>query len=80
MPEVPLCVNFIKKRGCERSDVKLTKETPEAWCFTCATCELLQVVSKDSIKDKSKFELAARRKQEHEQMMRLRDKKVKIFT
>jgi len=76
---IPECVNFVKKGGCWKSDVILERETPEAWSFRCRTCRLLFVVSKDGIRDKSKFELAAQRKKEAEEAYEARMRRKKIF-
>lgn len=79
MANIPECVNFVKKGGCWKSDVVMEKETPEAWSFRCRTCRLLFVVSKDSIRDKSKFELAAQRRKQAEEEYERRMKKRKYF-
>jgi hypothetical protein len=77
--EIPQCVNFVKQGGCWKSDVILEKESPDAWAFRCKTCRLLFVVSKDGIRDKSKFELAAKRRKEAEGIYQERMKRKKIF-
>jgi hypothetical protein len=79
MAQIPECVNFVKKGGCWKSDVILERETPEAWSFRCRTCRLLFVVSKDGVRDKSQFELAAKRKKEMEEAYEARMRKKKYF-
>ena len=44
--ELPKCVNFVKKRGCDRSDIILRGEGEDHWQFHCRTCKLVWVVSK----------------------------------
>ena len=80
MSAIPECVNYVKNGGCWKSDVILEKESPDAWAFRCRTCRLLFVVSKDGVRDKSKFELAAQRRKQVEEEYERRMKKVKIFT
>lgn len=73
MSEFPKCPNNVKKRGCERSDIRLLGENEEAWTFTCGTCELIWVVSKPSSAARGKFRAAeeklrqeAERRHKHE--------------
>lgn len=77
--ELPLCPNFILKRGCERSDMMLLGEGDDYWTFHCRTCKLVHVVSKQGVQDKSKFEVLTRRRQEQETLERLRSSRRKIF-
>jgi hypothetical protein len=80
--EIPDCPNFIKKRGCSQSNVILLSEGPDAWVFHCKKpqgCGMINVVSKDGVRDKSKFDLAAKRRQEAEEMQRRWDSRRKIF-
>jgi len=79
MAEIPFCARSIKNRGCEKSDVRLTGETEDAWVFQCFSCKAVQVVSKDGVRDKNKFELAAQRKREAEEIERIRRSKKTIF-
>jgi len=76
---VPLCRNFAQKRDCPKSDMRLKGEDDSCWIFQCRSCELVQVVSKDAVQDKSKFELAKKRMEEERIMQRLRDSRRKIF-
>jgi hypothetical protein len=77
--EIPKCANSVNGGGCWKSDVVLLNESDEAWVFQCRTCELIQAVSKDNIRDKSKFEDAAKRKREQEEISRRWEKRRKIF-
>jgi hypothetical protein len=77
--EIPACPNSINNGGCWKSDPKIQKETDDAWAFRCATCTCLYVVSKDGVRDKSKFDLAVRRKKELEEEYARRMKRSKIF-
>jgi len=79
MSEIPKCANSVKGNGCTYSDVRLLNETEEAWVFKCHTCELIQVVSKDGIRDKSRFESAAKRRQEAIEMQQRWEKRRKYF-
>jgi hypothetical protein len=54
-------------------------ENDEAWIFQCQTCRLLQVVSKEGIRDRSKFEQAAKRRQEEIDRVRRWESRKKIF-
>jgi len=77
--QIPECVNYVKKGGCWKSDVVLENETSDAWAFRCRTCRLLFVVSKDGVRDKSKFEIAAKRRQQAEEEYREKMRRRKIF-
>lgn len=80
MSQIPKCANSVKGNGCLRSDVKLVNENEEAWVFRCATCECIQVVSKQGIKDKGQFEAAAKRRQEAIEMQKRWESRKRIFT
>jgi hypothetical protein len=81
MAELPQCPNFIKKRGCTQSNIVLLSEDSMAWVFHCKPpgCGMINVVSKDGVRDKSKFELAAQRKREAEEAQSRWDSRKKIF-
>jgi hypothetical protein len=68
--EIPFCARSVKNRGCAKSDVRLTRESDDVWVFECQTCRAIQVVSKDGVKDRSKFEVAAERKRQQEEIER----------
>ena len=80
MAEIPNCPNSVKGNGCWKSNVVLSKETPDAWVFGCLTCRVIFVVSKDSIRDKSKFDLAVQRRQQAEEIYQERMKRKRYFT
>jgi hypothetical protein len=79
MAEVPSCPNSVKGNGCWKSDVRLVNETPDAWAFKCLTCRVLFVVSKDGVREKSKFDLAVQRRKQAEEEYERRMKKKRIF-
>ena len=79
MAAIPNCPNSVKGNGCWKSAVRLVKETAEAWSFRCDTCTCLFVVSKDGVRDRSQFELAAKRKKEAEEIYQERMRRRKIF-
>jgi hypothetical protein len=76
---IPNCPNSVKGNGCWKSDVHLVKETEDAWAFKCKTCAVLFVVSKDGVRERSQFDLAAKRRREVEEMYQERMKRRKIF-
>ena len=76
--EMPKCRNAVKFSDHE-SDMRLIGEQSDAWVFQCKRCELVQVISKDGVQDKSKFELAAKRKAEAEEVRRRWEKRKRIF-
>lgn len=80
MAAIPECVNYVKKGGCWRSDVVLEQEGPEHWSFRCRTCRLLFVVSKDGVRDRSQFEVAAQRRKQVEEEYQRRLSRRKFFT
>lgn len=79
MSELPPCANFIKKRGCAESKMRLIDSNEQGWSFYCDTCHSVQIVSADGVRDRSKFELAEKRRQEQIHLNKLRDRKRKIF-
>lgn len=79
MADIPQCVNFIQKGGCWKSDVFIEKEAEDAWSFRCRTCRLLFVVSKDGVRDKSKFDLAAKQRKNLEEQYAERMRRSKTF-
>ena len=80
MPELPKCPNFEKKRGCERSDLKLVGENEHAWTFHCNTCLLDWVVSKPSSIKSGKMRAQEEESRKQAEMRRDREKKAKYFT
>lgn len=78
--EIPQCRNFREGRECSRSDVRAKGETDQAWIFRCASCGLVQVVSKDGIRDKSKFDNARKREEEEKIRRKILDSKKLYFT
>lgn len=78
--EIPLCRNFKEDRQCSRSDMRLVEETDEAWVFVCKCCELVSVVAKDGISDRSKFELQRKRMHEQAELIRRWERRKKIFS
>jgi len=79
MAEIPFCARSIKGRGCEKSDVRITGETDECWVFQCFSCKSVQVVSKNGVRNRSKFEAAVQRRREQEEIERIRRSKKTIF-
>lgn len=78
--ELPLCRNFVRKLGCAESKVILIEENDEAWSFGCKTCGCVQLVSKEGVRDKTKFELAAKRTEEETERLRRWNARPKIFS
>lgn len=76
---VPQCRNFTQKRDCPTSDMRLRGEDDACWIFQCKSCQLVQVVSKDGVQDKSKFDIARKRMEEALAMQRLIDGRRKYF-
>jgi len=77
--EIPLCQNFLRKRGCSESRMRLIESNEQGWSFYCDNCESVQIVSSDGVRDRSKFQLAEQRRQEQIHLNRLRERKKKIF-
>ena len=77
--EIPKCANSVKGNGCPRSDVRLLNETEEAWVFQCKTCKLLQVVSKDGVRDRSRFDHERKKRDQQMELERLQGKRKKYF-
>lgn len=75
---IPKCRNAVKS-GDHKSDMRLKGETGEAWVFQCKICELVHVISKDGVRNKSNFELAAQRRREEEERVRRWAARKKIF-
>ena len=59
--------------------MRLLEENDEAWVFRCQCCTLIQAVTKDGIRDKSKFDLAEKRKHEQADIIRRWENRKKIF-
>ena len=76
--QLPECVNFVKKRGCSRSDMTVLSEQSDSWTLHCRTCKLVWVLSKEGVRDKNRFETEMRRRKEQEQLERARSRR-KIF-
>jgi hypothetical protein len=74
----PRCRNAAKFHDHE-SDMRLRGEGDTFWLFQCANCELTQVVSKDGVRDKSKFEALSARRQRETEIMRRLDARPKYF-
>jgi hypothetical protein len=79
MAEFPKCPNFTKKRGCDRSDIKLIGENEEAWTFRCGTCTLVWVVSKSNSIHRGKLRAHEEKLRKEAEARRARDKRTKIF-
>jgi hypothetical protein len=77
--ELPLCANYIKKRGCSKSDMMLIEGNEQGWSFYCRNCKSVQIVSADGVRDRSKFELEEKRRKEQIILNRLRASRRKIF-
>ena len=77
--EIPQCRNFRENRECSRSDMRLVGEDDESWHFVCKCCELMQVVSKDGVRDKSKFDNAKQRMEQQADLVRRWEKRKKLF-
>ena len=79
MPEIPRCPNSVGG-GCPYSNMKVELETDEFWSFKCHTCKVISVVSKDGIRDKSKFEVATKRMEQQRELDSRWQKRKRIFT
>lgn len=56
MADLPLCPNFLKRDGtCDRSELRLLGEGPQAFSFMCNCCQLLWMVSKPKTKEAAKY-------------------------
>ena len=78
MSEIPKCRNAMRQKDHE-SDMRLKGENESAWVFQCDRCELVQVVSKDGVTERSRFENAARVKQQEEDRVRRWESRKKFF-
>jgi hypothetical protein len=79
MPNIPECRNYREGRECTRSDVRLVSETDEAFVFVCRCCEGINVISKDGIRDKSKFDNEKKRQDDNADLIRRWESRKKIF-
>lgn len=79
MANVPQCPNSVKGNGCPKSNPVIEKEGDDFWSFRCLTCKVVYVVSKEGIRDKSRFENAVKLRKQAEEEYQRRMKKVKIF-
>lgn len=77
--ELPSCPNFTRKRGCEKSAIRLMGETDEAWTLTCSTCEVIWVCSKPKSIERGKYRAAEERLRKEAEARRAREKKARIF-
>jgi hypothetical protein len=77
--ELPKCPNFVKRRGCAKSDIKLVGENEEAWSFRCATCELIWICSKPKSIQSGKLRAQEEKLRKEMEARRAREKKVKIY-
>ena len=78
--QLPECRNYRRRNGsCAKSDMVVRAEQDEAWVLQCKTCECVQVVSKDGVRDRSRFENSLKRQQQQEAVDRLWQKRKKIF-
>lgn len=80
MAEFPKCPNYVKKRGCEKSDLKLLSENTDAWTFTCGTCEIIWVVSKPASAERGKFRAAEEKLRKQAEQRRKHNSRTVFFT
>lgn len=78
--EIPRCPNSRPGNGCTMSDVKIEKETEEFWSFRCQSCKCLFAVSKEGVRNRSKFENAAKRRQEELERVKRWESRKRIFS
>lgn len=80
MADIPLCANSTK-RTLESHEMKLVNETEEGWVFQCQNqlCKCLQVVSKDGVRERSKYEMAKKRQEEEVRRQKILSSRKKIF-
>ena len=80
MADIPPCANSVKG-NCRNYEVKLVNETDEGWVFQCQNplCKCLQVVSKDGVRERSKYENARKRQEEEVRRQKLISSRRKIF-
>lgn len=76
---IPICRNAAKFKD-HASDMRFKGEGTEFWTFQCAGCDLVQIVSKEGVRDKSKFEQAARQRAEQSERLRRLDARPRYFT
>jgi hypothetical protein len=80
MSALPKCPNFVKRRGCERSDLTLIGENEEGWTFRCGTCELIWVCSKPKSIQHGKLRNQEEQLRKQAEARRAREKAPKYFT
>ena len=80
MPDLPKCPNFVRKRGCPRSEIQLLGENEDAWTFRCSACELIWVCSKPNSIMGGKERAAQEQLRKEAEMRRLRDSRTIYFT
>jgi hypothetical protein len=78
--ELPKCVNFIKKRGCEKSAIRLASENEDHWVFECETCHLMNVVSKPPASKRGQFRAAEEKMRKEAERRRARESRKVFFT
>jgi len=76
---IPACRNAVKFKD-HASDMRMKQELPDAWVFQCKGCGLVNMVSKQGVRDKSRFDHAARRMQEEVERRRAHERRPIIFT
>lgn len=80
MARLPDCPNFVRKRGCSRSDIRLKGEGPDHYTFQCGTCELIWVVSKPTEVAASKFRVEEEKLRQEAIRRRQRESRPRWFT
>ena len=79
MADHPRCRNAVRG-ACAREDMRLKSETPDAWVFQCSGCQLVQVVSKDGVRERSRAAISARTRQQQADIIRRQEARRKYFT
>lgn len=79
--EFPQCPNFIKKRGCTRSRLRLLAENEDSWTFTCDTCGLeAWVVTKPTANARAALRRDEERIRQEAVRRRQHDSRTRYFT
>jgi hypothetical protein len=79
MAAIPPCPNHTRGFGCARSDVIVKEEQEDSWVLFCRCCELVWVLSKDGVREKSKLEISAKRREQQEEINRRWEQRRKFF-
>jgi hypothetical protein len=79
MAELPQCPNFVRKRECNKSDIRLLGEQDDAWTLNCKTCGVIWVVSKPHSVHRAKYRKHEEQLRREAEARRAREKKAKIF-